>query len=44
MNRISIGISLDMKFVTLIDSKRGDVPRSRFIEKILAENIGDGIC
>jgi len=44
MNRISIGISFDMKLITKIDSRRGDIPRSRFIEKILIENMGDETC
>ncbi|MEO9307485.1 MAG: hypothetical protein ABI342_04130 [Nitrososphaera sp.] len=39
MNRFSIGVSLDRKIVEKIDSSRGMIPRSRFIEKVLIEHL-----
>jgi len=37
VKRISIGISFDGKTISKIDSVRGMVPRSRYIEKIILE-------
>ncbi len=35
---ISVGISLPRHIVSKIDAKRGDVPRSRYILRILKQN------
>ncbi len=35
MTKKIIGISIDIKVLQNIDDKRGMIPRSRFIEKIL---------
>lgn len=37
MKRISVGVSFDRKTISKIDSVRGMVPRSRYIEKIILE-------
>lgn len=37
--RKSIGISLNDKTLELVDNARGMIPRSRFIEKIVLENM-----
>lgn len=39
MTRLSIGISLEQNIVTEVDARRGMIPRSRFIEKLILEFI-----
>ncbi len=34
-NKISVGISLPTEFLKQIDEERGDIPRSRYITKLL---------
>lgn len=40
-NRRGIGISLDYVIIDKIDIARGLVSRSRFIEKIITETLGE---
>jgi len=42
MPRFSIGVSLDEDTILKIDSARGMIPRSRFIEKIILGVIQNG--
>jgi hypothetical protein len=35
---VSVGLSLPMDYLEKIDMERGDVPRSRFITRILQSN------
>ena len=37
--RFSIGISFDHEIIDAIDEVRGMIPRSRFIEKIIKDNL-----
>jgi hypothetical protein len=37
--RIPIGLSLPRTFVTWIDSERGDIPRSRYVLKLIETGI-----
>jgi metal-responsive CopG/Arc/MetJ family transcriptional regulator len=39
MKRFSVGVSLDKEIVEKIDSARGMIPRSRFIENVIAEHL-----
>ena len=36
-----IGISLDLEILNRLDLKRGLIPRSTYVEKLLCENLGD---
>jgi hypothetical protein len=37
--RVPVGISMPRKFIIWIDSERGDVPRSRYIQKLIETGI-----
>jgi len=41
MTKKIIGLSIDQVILNKIDQKRGMIPRSRFLEKIISENMGD---
>jgi len=41
MSKTVIGISLDSSLLKRLDDSRGMVPRSRLIEKILIDTLGD---
>jgi len=41
MARKTVTISLEPKLVKKIDEDRGLIPRSRYIEKLLKESLGD---
>ena len=36
-----IGLSLDVKILNRLDHKRGLIPRSTYVEKLLCEYLGD---
>jgi metal-responsive CopG/Arc/MetJ family transcriptional regulator len=39
-NHIAIGISFTKELIAKIDKERGDIPRSRFIQRILEKKYG----
>ena len=39
MTRLTIGISLEQDTITEIDARKGMIPRSRFIEKMILDSI-----
>jgi hypothetical protein len=41
MGKRIIGISLGFEILDRLDEKRGLIPRSTYVEKILCENLGD---
>lgn len=42
--RFSVGISIDTEILNKLDSVRGMIPRSRFIEKIVKDNLEESKC
>lgn len=40
MPRSIIGITISNELLTTLDKSRGLIPRSRFIEKIIRQNLG----
>jgi len=42
--RFSIGISFDSETLLAVDSLRGMISRSRFIEKIIKDNLEESKC
>jgi len=41
MGKRIIGISLELEILSRLDEKRGLIPRSTYVEKILCEKLGD---
>jgi hypothetical protein len=37
--RIPVGLSMPKTFITRIDSERGDIPRSRYVLRLIEEGI-----